>query len=76
MKCVLCKHGTTNPGNVAVTLERDNCIIISKTYQPIFVKTVANIISVKVSLNRFYPVRKGQSIVIPKSKSSALPPNP
>lgn len=30
MKCVFCKHGTTNPGNVTVTLERDNCIIILK----------------------------------------------
>jgi YgiT-type zinc finger domain-containing protein len=30
MKCVLCKHGTTTPGNVTVTLERDNCIIILK----------------------------------------------
>jgi YgiT-type zinc finger domain-containing protein len=30
MKCVLCKHGTTYPGNVTVTLERDNCIIILK----------------------------------------------
>jgi YgiT-type zinc finger domain-containing protein len=30
MKCVLCKHGATNPGNVTVTLERDNCIIIIK----------------------------------------------
>jgi YgiT-type zinc finger domain-containing protein len=30
MQCVLCKHGTTHPGNVTVTLERDNCIIILK----------------------------------------------
>lgn len=30
MKCVLCKHGTTYSGNVTVTLERDNCIIIIK----------------------------------------------
>jgi YgiT-type zinc finger domain-containing protein len=30
MKCVLCKHGTTYPGTVNVTLERDNCIIIIK----------------------------------------------
>jgi YgiT-type zinc finger domain-containing protein len=30
MKCVLCKHGTTTPGNVTITLERDNCIIILK----------------------------------------------
>ena len=30
MKCVLCKHGTTYTGNVTITLERDNCIIILK----------------------------------------------
>jgi YgiT-type zinc finger domain-containing protein len=30
MKCVLCKHGATYFGNVTVTLERDNCIIILK----------------------------------------------
>ena len=30
MKCVFCKHGTTYSGNVNVTLERDNCIIIIK----------------------------------------------
>jgi YgiT-type zinc finger domain-containing protein len=30
MQCVLCKHETTHPGNVTVTLERDNCIIIVK----------------------------------------------
>jgi YgiT-type zinc finger domain-containing protein len=30
MQCLLCKHGTTHPGNVTVTLERDNCIIIVK----------------------------------------------
>jgi hypothetical protein len=42
----------------------------------VFVKTAANIISVRVLQNRFYPVRKVQSIVIPKSKSSALLLNP
>jgi YgiT-type zinc finger domain-containing protein len=30
MQCVLCKHETTHPGNVTVTLERDSCIIILK----------------------------------------------
>ena len=30
MKCTLCKHGTTYTGNVTITLERDNCIIILK----------------------------------------------
>jgi YgiT-type zinc finger domain-containing protein len=30
MKCVLCKHGITYIGNVTITLERDNCIIILK----------------------------------------------
>lgn len=28
MDCVICKHGTTRPGNVTVTLERDGCAII------------------------------------------------
>ncbi len=30
MQCVLCKHGTTHPGKVTVSLERDSCIIILK----------------------------------------------
>jgi YgiT-type zinc finger domain-containing protein len=30
MQCVLCKHGTTYPGKVTVTLERDSSIIILK----------------------------------------------
>lgn len=28
MKCVICKHGTTLPGFVTVTLERNGCAII------------------------------------------------
>lgn len=28
MKCVICKHGTTQPGFVTVTLERNGCAII------------------------------------------------
>ncbi|NEQ25492.1 MAG: type II toxin-antitoxin system MqsA family antitoxin [Microcoleus sp. SIO2G3] len=30
MKCVICKHGQTQPGLVTVTLERDESIIIIK----------------------------------------------
>jgi hypothetical protein len=26
MKCVLCKHGTTTPDNVTVTLEQENLV--------------------------------------------------
>ena len=28
MECVICKHGTTRPGYVTVTLERNGCAII------------------------------------------------
>lgn len=28
MECVICKHGTTRPGFVTVTLERNGCAII------------------------------------------------
>lgn len=28
MKCVICKHGETNPGEVTVTLERDRSMLI------------------------------------------------
>lgn len=30
MKCVICKHGQTNPGLVTVTLEREESIVIIK----------------------------------------------
>jgi YgiT-type zinc finger domain-containing protein len=30
MKCVLCKHGETKPGNVSVTLQRGESSIIIK----------------------------------------------
>lgn len=30
MKCQLCKNGTTNNGNVTVTLERGNTIVVIK----------------------------------------------
>lgn len=30
MKCVICKHGETQPGLVTVTLERDDTIVILK----------------------------------------------
>ena len=30
MKCVICKHGETHPGNVTVTLQREGSTIIFK----------------------------------------------
>ena len=30
MKCVICKHGQTQPGLVTVTLERDESIVVIK----------------------------------------------
>ena len=30
MKCVLCKHGETQPGKVTVTLERGQSIVITR----------------------------------------------
>ncbi len=30
MRCVICKHGETEPGLVTVTLERDESIVIIK----------------------------------------------
>ncbi len=30
MICVICKHGTTQPGIVTVTLQRDDCVVILK----------------------------------------------
>lgn len=30
MQCVICKHGTTQPGQVTVTLEQGECIVILK----------------------------------------------
>lgn len=30
MLCVICKHGTTKPGLVTVTLQRDECTVILK----------------------------------------------
>ena len=30
MRCVICKHGETQPGLVTVTLERDESIVIIK----------------------------------------------
>ena len=31
MKCVVCKHGETQPGRVTVTLERDNLTLVVKS---------------------------------------------
>lgn len=28
MKCVICKHGETQPGTVTVTLQRDDSIVV------------------------------------------------
>lgn len=28
MKCVICKHGSTQPGTVTVTLERGNTVVV------------------------------------------------
>lgn len=30
MQCVICKHGKTKPGQVTVTLEQGECIVILK----------------------------------------------
>jgi YgiT-type zinc finger domain-containing protein len=30
MKCVICKHGETNPGNAIVTLHREGTIVVVK----------------------------------------------
>lgn len=30
MKCVICKHGETHPGNATVTLERDSTTLVIK----------------------------------------------
>ena len=30
MKCVICKHGETHPGNVTVTLQREGSTIVFK----------------------------------------------
>jgi YgiT-type zinc finger domain-containing protein len=30
MLCVICKHGSTKPGLVTVTLQRDECTVILK----------------------------------------------
>jgi len=30
MKCVICKHGQTQPGTTTVTLERDNLTLVVK----------------------------------------------
>jgi YgiT-type zinc finger domain-containing protein len=30
MLCVICKHGTTKPGLVTITLQRDECTVILK----------------------------------------------
>ncbi|TAK35675.1 MAG: type II toxin-antitoxin system MqsA family antitoxin [Chloroflexota bacterium] len=30
MKCVICKHGETQPGKVTVTLQRDGTVVIIK----------------------------------------------
>ncbi|MBC6476424.1 MAG: type II toxin-antitoxin system MqsA family antitoxin [Hormoscilla sp. GM7CHS1pb] len=30
MQCVICQHGTTQPGQVTVMLERGECIVILK----------------------------------------------
>ncbi|MHB8544641.1 MAG: type II toxin-antitoxin system MqsA family antitoxin [Leptospirales bacterium] len=30
MKCVICKQGETQPGNVTVTLEREDTVVIIK----------------------------------------------
>ena len=31
MKCVICKHGETEPGTTTVTLERDKLTLVFKT---------------------------------------------
>ncbi len=31
MFCVICKHGTTKPGLVTVTLQREDCTVILKS---------------------------------------------
>ena len=31
MRCVICKHGETQPGTVTVTLERDNTTVVIKS---------------------------------------------
>jgi len=30
MKCIICKHGETQPGTTTVTLERDNLTLVAK----------------------------------------------
>jgi len=30
MNCVICRHGQTRPGDVAVTLQRGDCIVVFK----------------------------------------------
>ena len=30
MKCAMCKHGKTAPGQVTVTLQRGDCVVITK----------------------------------------------
>ncbi|MFQ5985431.1 MAG: type II toxin-antitoxin system MqsA family antitoxin [Alphaproteobacteria bacterium] len=30
MKCILCKHGETHPGDVTVTLQRDETVVVLK----------------------------------------------
>ena len=30
MKCVICRHGETAPGNITVTLERDGATLVVK----------------------------------------------
>lgn len=30
MRCVICKHGDTQPGLVTITLQREDCLVILK----------------------------------------------
>jgi YgiT-type zinc finger domain-containing protein len=69
MQCVLCKHGTTHPGNV--TLERDNCIIILKDV-PADICENCEEYYLSQSTTAEVLSRAEQSIDNPKSKVCAL----
>lgn len=30
MQCVICRHGSTGPGRITETLQRDNCTVVFK----------------------------------------------
>lgn len=53
MKCPICKHGETENGYAAVTLERNETTLVLNTSQPLFVTIVVKNLLTKVFPSSF-----------------------